>query len=227
MNGEYAGFFDIGMVQRNEENAIIVHGTMPDPAQRARHGRAGRATRSARTPISASPSSSRATLYTVALRPRPPARYLRCLRAPPLGLWGLQIMRKHWRRFMPGMSTTGARVRDRLAQLARRRDDRRAGRDPQLVWVPVVAFMGVAIPDKVLTLDHGGVRGLGRAFCHAVPSSRRDLARADGGRAPYRCAVAMGLVTEHLPFVRTARAAARRGSASPSRPSMRPSWAAS
>ena len=28
MNGEYAGFFDIGMVQRNERNAIIVHGTM-------------------------------------------------------------------------------------------------------------------------------------------------------------------------------------------------------
>src|SRR3954470_16346268 len=28
MNGEYAGFFDIGMVQRNETNAIIVHGTM-------------------------------------------------------------------------------------------------------------------------------------------------------------------------------------------------------
>ena len=28
MNAEYAGFFDIGMVQRNEFNAIIVHGTM-------------------------------------------------------------------------------------------------------------------------------------------------------------------------------------------------------
>ena len=28
MNGEYSGFFDIGMVQRNEANAIIVHGTM-------------------------------------------------------------------------------------------------------------------------------------------------------------------------------------------------------
>ena len=28
MNGEYAGFFDIGMVERNEVNAIIVHGTM-------------------------------------------------------------------------------------------------------------------------------------------------------------------------------------------------------
>jgi cellulose synthase/poly-beta-1,6-N-acetylglucosamine synthase-like glycosyltransferase len=28
MNGEYAGFFDIGMVQRNEFNSIIVHGTM-------------------------------------------------------------------------------------------------------------------------------------------------------------------------------------------------------
>jgi exo-beta-1,3-glucanase (GH17 family)/cellulose synthase/poly-beta-1,6-N-acetylglucosamine synthase-like glycosyltransferase len=28
INAEYAGFFDIGMVQRNEFNAIIVHGTM-------------------------------------------------------------------------------------------------------------------------------------------------------------------------------------------------------
>src|ERR1700730_1582363 len=28
MNGEYAGFFDVGMIQRNENNAIIVHGTM-------------------------------------------------------------------------------------------------------------------------------------------------------------------------------------------------------
>jgi cellulose synthase/poly-beta-1,6-N-acetylglucosamine synthase-like glycosyltransferase len=28
MNAEYAGFFDIGMVERNEVNAIIVHGTM-------------------------------------------------------------------------------------------------------------------------------------------------------------------------------------------------------
>ncbi len=28
MNAEYAGFFDIGMVQRNEDNAIITHGTM-------------------------------------------------------------------------------------------------------------------------------------------------------------------------------------------------------
>jgi cellulose synthase/poly-beta-1,6-N-acetylglucosamine synthase-like glycosyltransferase/exo-beta-1,3-glucanase (GH17 family) len=28
MNSEYAGFFDIGMVQRNEDDAIITHGTM-------------------------------------------------------------------------------------------------------------------------------------------------------------------------------------------------------
>ena len=28
MNAEYAGFFDIGMVQRNEDDAIITHGTM-------------------------------------------------------------------------------------------------------------------------------------------------------------------------------------------------------
>ncbi len=28
MNAEYAGFFDIGMIERNEENAIVAHGTM-------------------------------------------------------------------------------------------------------------------------------------------------------------------------------------------------------
>jgi cellulose synthase/poly-beta-1,6-N-acetylglucosamine synthase-like glycosyltransferase len=28
MNAEYSGFFDIGMVQRNEVNAIVMHGTM-------------------------------------------------------------------------------------------------------------------------------------------------------------------------------------------------------
>jgi exo-beta-1,3-glucanase (GH17 family)/glycosyltransferase involved in cell wall biosynthesis len=28
MNAEYSGFFDIGMVQRNEDNAIVTHGTM-------------------------------------------------------------------------------------------------------------------------------------------------------------------------------------------------------
>ncbi|OFX12778.1 MAG: hypothetical protein A2516_08000, partial [Alphaproteobacteria bacterium RIFOXYD12_FULL_60_8] len=28
MNWEYAGFFDIGMIQRNEDNAIVAHGTM-------------------------------------------------------------------------------------------------------------------------------------------------------------------------------------------------------
>ncbi len=53
MNGEYAGFFDIGMVQRNEKNAIIAHGTMCLIRRSALVAAGtGRATRSARTPIS-------------------------------------------------------------------------------------------------------------------------------------------------------------------------------
>ena len=53
MNGEYAGFFDIGMVQRNEANAIIVHGTMCLIRRAALEPpAAGQATRSARIPIS-------------------------------------------------------------------------------------------------------------------------------------------------------------------------------
>jgi glucan 1,3-beta-glucosidase len=51
MNREYAGFFDIGMVQRNEVNAIVSHGTMC-PVRRALVDAGGwSATPSSRMPI--------------------------------------------------------------------------------------------------------------------------------------------------------------------------------
>ncbi len=55
MNAEYAGFFDIGMVQRNEFNAIVMHGTMCLIRRAAIEKRlaAGRPKPSSRTPISA------------------------------------------------------------------------------------------------------------------------------------------------------------------------------
>ncbi len=55
MNGEYAGFFDIGMVQRNEaQRHHRARHDVPDPPRRDGHGRRlVRATPSARTPISA------------------------------------------------------------------------------------------------------------------------------------------------------------------------------
>ncbi len=48
---------------------------------------------------------------------------------------GVQIVKKHWRRFLPGKSRldprSEARIRARLAQLARRGKPRRGGGDPQ------------------------------------------------------------------------------------------------
>ena len=96
MNGEYAGFFDIGMVQRNEANAIIVHGTMclirRDGARSP--PAAGRATRSCEdTDLGLHHARARLAgpLHQPPLRPRPAARHLRGLQeaAPPLGLWRL------------------------------------------------------------------------------------------------------------------------------------------
>ena len=95
MNGEYAGFFDIGMVQRNERNAIIVHGTMClirraalDAGRRLveRHHLRGHRPR----PHAAGSRLARA-LHQQALRPWPAARHLRGLQeaARPLGLWRL------------------------------------------------------------------------------------------------------------------------------------------
>ena len=59
MNREYAGFFDIGMVQRNEVNAIVAHGTMCLIRRDALiDAAAGRAIPSSRIPTSASACSS-------------------------------------------------------------------------------------------------------------------------------------------------------------------------
>ena len=59
MNGEYAGFFDIGMVQRNEANAIIVHGTMClSVARRSSQPEAGRVIPLSRIAISVCMCSS-------------------------------------------------------------------------------------------------------------------------------------------------------------------------
>ena len=92
MNSEYAGFFDVGMVQRNEDNAIIQHGTMclmrrdrAGSGWRLEHRdhRRGHGTRPA-------PAGSGIpdALHQHPLRARPAAGYLRGVQdtALPLGL---------------------------------------------------------------------------------------------------------------------------------------------
>src|SRR5262249_1168264 len=84
----------------------------------------------------------------------------------------------------------------------------------KLVWVPVVAFAGIAMPDKVLALPI--MAAFAGSVAHFLTLYRSRVAISPGQRAAgmgaamamqwtVARAVANGLVTEHLPFVRTAK----------------------
>jgi cellulose synthase/poly-beta-1,6-N-acetylglucosamine synthase-like glycosyltransferase/exo-beta-1,3-glucanase (GH17 family) len=224
MNGEYAGFFDIGMVQRNEENAIIVHGTMCLIRRSALDAAGGWSsdticedTDLGLTVI----EQGWTTLYTRrryghGLLPDTFEAYKKQRHRWAYG--GLQIIRKHWRRFLPGMSLL---TRDQKREFAIGWLNWLGAESIgvvvailNLIWVPVVAFMGVAIPDKVLTLPI--MAAFAVSVAHFVTLYRRRVAISPAQMAAAMIAamsmqwtvaraVAMGLVTEHLPFVRTAK----------------------
>jgi exo-beta-1,3-glucanase (GH17 family)/cellulose synthase/poly-beta-1,6-N-acetylglucosamine synthase-like glycosyltransferase len=162
MNGEYAGFFDIGMVQRNEANAIIVHGTM---------------CLIRRTALASAGGWSSDTIvedcdlglnvlehgwqihytnrrYGYGLLPDTFDAYKKQRYRWAYG--GFQILRKHWRYLLP---RAGGLTREQKREFALGWLNWLGAEAIgvvvailNLVWVPVVAFVGIAIPDKILTL---------------------------------------------------------------------------
>jgi hypothetical protein len=131
---------------------------------------------------------------------------------------GFQIIRKHWRRFLPGVSRLspeqkrefafgwlnwlGAESIGVLVAIF------------NLIWVPVVAFVGIAVPDKVLTLPIIAASAL--SIVHFVALYRRRVGIPAGQTAGAMIAamamqwtvaraVAFGLVKDRMPFVRTAK----------------------
>ena len=162
MNGEYAGFFDIGMVQRNEFNAIIVHGTMCLIRRAAMDMAGGWAgdTICEDTDLGlAIIEHGWLTHYTNhryghGLLPDTYEAFKKQRHRWAYG--GFQIVKKHWRRFLPGASRLspdqrrefalgwlnwlGAESLGVLVAIL------------NLIWVPIVAFADIAIPDKILTL---------------------------------------------------------------------------
>src|SRR5262249_11308095 len=162
MNGEYAGFFDIGMVQRNEQNAIVVHGTMCLIRRAALDAAGGWSSDTICEDTDLGLSIIEQGWLTHYTR----QRYGRGLLPDTFEAYrkqrhrwaygGLQIIRKHWRRFLPGMSALSP-VQKREFALGWLNW---LGAESigvvvailNLIWVPVVAFVGIAIPDKVLTL---------------------------------------------------------------------------
>ncbi|MCP3469694.1 glycosyltransferase [Bradyrhizobium sp. CCGUVB1N3] len=224
MNGEYAGFFDIGMVQRNEFNAVIVHGTMC-LIRRAAMDMAGGWSSDTICEDSdlglAIQELGWTTHYTrhrygQGLLPDTYEAFKKQRHRWAYG--GLQIVKKHWRRFLPGAS--------RLTQ-----DQKREyglgwlnwlGAESlgvvvallNLVWVPIVAFADIAIPDKILTLPI--IAAFVVSLAHFLSMYRLRVAVKPGQMLGAMIAamsvqwtvsraVAQGLITEHIAFARTSK----------------------
>ncbi len=224
MNGEYAGFFDIGMVQRNEFNSIIVHGTMclirRDAMDKA-GGWAGDTICEDTDLGLAIIEQGWLTHYTNkryghGLLPDTYEAFKKQRHRWAYG--GFQIVKKHWRRFLPGAS--------RLSQ-----DQKREfalgwlnwlGAESlgvlvallNLIWVPIVAFADIAIPDKILTLPIIAAFVVSLAHFLALyrlrvsiktPQMLGAMIAAMSVQWTVSRAVANGMITEHLPFARTSK----------------------
>jgi exo-beta-1,3-glucanase (GH17 family)/cellulose synthase/poly-beta-1,6-N-acetylglucosamine synthase-like glycosyltransferase len=224
MNGEYAGFFDIGMVQRNEANAIIVHGTMCLMRRAAMDMAGGWAgdTICEDTDLGlAIIEHGWATHYTnhrygYGLLPDTYEAFKKQRHRWAYG--GFQIVKKHWRRFLPGASrlTPDQRREFTLGWL------NWLGAESlgvlvailNLIWVPVVAFADIAIPDKILTLPI--IATFVVSLVHFVVLYRLRvpvkwgqmlgaMVAAMSVQWTVSRAVANGLITEHLAFARTSK----------------------
>jgi cellulose synthase/poly-beta-1,6-N-acetylglucosamine synthase-like glycosyltransferase/exo-beta-1,3-glucanase (GH17 family) len=162
MNAEYAGFFDVGMVERNEVNAIIVHGTMCLIRRAALEAAGGWS-----SDTICEDSDLGLTIMELGWRAHYtnrrygwgllPQDYMafRTQRSRWAG-GAVQIVKKHWRRFLPGTSLLN---RDQKREFAfgwlswfGAEIIAVASAMLNLVWVPFVAFKIVAIPDPLLTL---------------------------------------------------------------------------
>ena len=224
MNGEYAGFFDIGMVQRNEHNAIIVHGTMC-LIRRAAMDMAGgwsSDTICEDTDLGLTiQQQGWLTHYTnvrygEGLLPDTYEAFKKQRHRWAYG--GLQIVKKHWRRFLPGAS--------RLSPDQRREFSlgwlNWLGAESlgvvvailNLIWVPIVAFADIAIPDKILTLPI--IASFVVSLVHFVALYRLRvhvkagqmlgaMIAAMSVQWTVSRAVAQGLITEHIAFARTSK----------------------
>src|SRR6476659_9739555 len=224
MNGEYAGFFDIGMVQRNEANAIIVHGTMCLIRRSAMDMAGGWAgdTICEDTDLGlAIIEHGWLTHYTNqryghGLLPDTYEAFKKQRHRWAYG--GFQIVKKHWRRFLPGASRLspdqrrefalgwlnwlGAESLGVLVAIL------------NLIWVPIVAFADIAIPDKILTLPI--IAAFVVSLLHFVVLYRLRvpvkwgqmlgaMVAAMSVQWTVSRAVANGLITEHLAFARTSK----------------------
>ena len=233
MNREYAGFFDIGMVERNEANAIVTHGTMclirREALREAGSWSSDTIVEDTDLGLSLLAQGWRAhytqTRYGWGLLPSDFASYKRQRHRWAYG--GVQLIKKHWRAFLPGRSRLTPQQRSEylfgwltwlgaealgvlIAVL-------------NLIWMPLVAFFGIAVPEGVLTLPVIATFAVMLLHFMVLYQKRvRTPIFASLGAALSAMAlqftvgkaVADGLIKDRLPFVRTAKGGGSRWSRS-------------
>ena len=229
MNGEYAGFFDIGMVQRNEYNSIIVHGTMCLVRRTALEAAGGWS-----SDTICEDTDLGLTLLELGWRAHyTNKRYGHGLLPDSFEAYkkqrhrwaygGSQIVRKHWRRFLPG----GSRLtRDQKREFALGWLNWLGAESLgvvvailNVIWVPVVAFLDIAVPDLILTVPI--IASFTVSLMHfvtlyrlRVKTDKIQLAGAVFAAMSVQWTVAravgLGIINDHLPFVRTSKGGLRR-----------------
>jgi exo-beta-1,3-glucanase (GH17 family)/cellulose synthase/poly-beta-1,6-N-acetylglucosamine synthase-like glycosyltransferase len=229
MNGEYAGFFDIGMVQRNEFNAIIVHGTMCLIRRAALESAGGWSSDT----ICEDTDLGLTLLEHGWVAHYTNKRYGRGLLPDSFDAYkkqrhrwaygGFQILKKHWRRFLPGASRL---TRDQKREFAlgwlNWLGSETLGVAVALlniVWVPIVAFLDIAVPDKILTLPIVASFAVSVTHFFTLYRLRVRVPKGQLLGAVFAAmsvqwtvarAVGFGLIKDHLPFVRTSKGGLRR-----------------
>jgi cellulose synthase/poly-beta-1,6-N-acetylglucosamine synthase-like glycosyltransferase/exo-beta-1,3-glucanase (GH17 family) len=224
MNTEYAGFFDIGMVQRNENNAIIVHGTMCLIRRSAMEEAGG---------WSSDTICEDSDLGLSILMNGKIADYTRKRYG-----WGLlpdsyEAFRKQRHRWaFGGVQIAMKHLKSFFGRNARLMSAQRntyligwinwMGAETlgvaiailNLLWVPVVAFGGIAIPEMVLTFPVliGFAVYLLHFFTlytvrvkHPVKATLGAAVTAMALQLTVARAVTEGVVKQHMPFIRTAK----------------------
>lgn len=221
MNAEYAGFFDIGMVQRNEDNAIITHGTMLLIRKQAMLDVGGWATdtivedtelglRIFRNGGVAHYTNRR---YGHGVLPDGVAAY--CTQRQRWAYGAMQILRKHWKAFLPGARDLGFRQKWHFATgwLNWIADAAGVGLAVlNLVGIPLMLLDVVAFPPVALLVPVFAAYLI--MACHTALLYRRRVdtttARIVGAaisamslQLTIARAVFAGLIAQNLPFRRT------------------------
>lgn len=229
MNSEYAGFFDIGMVQRNEDDAIITHGTMLLVRRAAFEAVGGWSTDTITEDTEFGLRLLRSGYRAVYTNRRygwgllPDTFKAFQTQRDRWAYGAVQIIRKHWRAMLPGEpSLTGAQKFQFVAGWSFWFSDAFGvvAAMLNLVWVPMILFVGMLIPMLPFTLPILAMFAVNILHCSLLYAVRVKLpARRIAGAAlaamslqmTVARAMAKGFFKGGLPFLRTEKGGRKGG----------------